>query len=93
MYGDYCFWSWFRYWYLDSVNYVTLLLLDKGYYDYDHVQPEEKKRIVTYEESVKSDEEVCNLLAGFGLKQFANKKPKTIDEIQKHIIEQESYGS
>ena len=93
MYGDYCFWSWFRYWYVDSANYVTMLLLDKGYYDYDHEAKEQEAPIQLWEDTVKSDEEVRGILAGFGFSQFTEKMPKTIDEIQEHIIKQESYGS
>ena len=33
IYGNYGFWSWLRYWWLDTENYVTFMLMDKGYYD------------------------------------------------------------
>lgn len=29
IYGNYCFWSWLRYWYLDSVEKQSVILLDK----------------------------------------------------------------
>ena len=93
MYGDYCFWSWLRYWYIDSVNFVTLLLLDKGYFDYDFERSDIPTKYGSFDQTVKSEEDVQSMLAGFGFCGKKNKKPETIDEIQKHIIEQESYGS
>lgn len=93
MYGNYCFWAWLRYWYIDSANYVTMLLLDKGYYDYDFEKTEPVEKPVLWEDTIKSDEEVRGLLAGFGFSQFKEKKPETLEEIQNHIIKQESYGS
>lgn len=90
IYGNYGFWSWFRYWYLDSVNYVTMLLLDKGYFDYDF---EKVAREVKWEDTVKSDEEVADMLSMFGMGPKARKKPETTEEIQNYIIKQEGYGS
>ncbi len=29
IYGDYCFWSWLRFWYLDSVSKQSVILMDK----------------------------------------------------------------
>lgn len=43
VYGNSGFWAWLRYWYLDSADFVTLMLMDKGYYDYDYEKPKEKK--------------------------------------------------
>ena len=82
MYGNYNFWSWFRYWYVDSCNLVTMILLDKGYFDYD-AQKAEKP--VVWEDTVKSDEEVADMLAMFGIGQ---KRPETEEDIQKHILNQ-----
>lgn len=52
-----------------------MVLIDKGYYDYDYEEPKgakyEKQKVVTIEETKKSDEEVENILAAFG---FGRKK-------------------
>ena len=69
-----------------------MLLLDKGYYDYDYEKTEKPEKKVMWEETIKSDDEVKGILAGFGFGQFAKKKPTTTDEIQNYIIKQESYG-
>ena len=37
IYGNYTFEAWRRY--LDSADFVTLMLMDKGYYDYDFLEP------------------------------------------------------
>jgi hypothetical protein len=58
------------------------MLLDKGYFDYDF------EKIETVEEyHEKTEEELKDILAGFGFKQFA-KKPETDEEIQEHILKQ-----
>lgn len=43
VYGNYNLWSWLRYWYLDTENYVTWMLYDKGFHDYDYTEPKETK--------------------------------------------------
>lgn len=35
-------WAWLKYWFLDSADVVTLMLIDKGYYDYDYTEPKTK---------------------------------------------------
>lgn len=41
LYGNYNFWSWLRYWYLDSADFIAMMAIDKSYFDYDY---EEKAR-------------------------------------------------
>jgi hypothetical protein len=67
LYGNYNWWSWFRYWYLDTVNQITMLLIDKGYYDYDYEQAKTKVTQLLYEDTVKSEADTSNLLAKFGI--------------------------
>lgn len=67
---------------MDSANLVTMMLLDKGYFDYDF---EKFEKPIVWEDTVKSDEEVADMLAMFGM---APKKPQTAEEIQKYIINQ-----
>ena len=81
-----------RYWYLDSCNVVNMILVDKSYFDYDHEKTEKPVPIVDWESTIKTDEEVHDLLSMFGLG-GACKKPDSLEDIQEHIIKQESYGS
>ena len=69
-----------------------MLLLDKGYFDYDY-QRIEREEIVTWEDTVRSDEEIRDIMAGFGIGVKRKKKPETLEDIQDYIIKQESYGS
>lgn len=68
-----------------------MLLLDKGYFDYDFERTE-REEVVTYEDTARSDEEISEIMAGFGIG-VKRKKPETLEEIQNHIIKQERYGS
>lgn len=69
-----------------------MILLDKGYFDYDYDKTE-RKEVVTWEETVRSDEEIRDIMAGFGIGVKREKKPETLEEIQNYIIKQEGYGS
>ena len=72
---------------MDSVNFVTMLLLDKGYFDYDYEKTEKPAELVNWEDTIKSEEEVDGILAAFGM--TANrKKPQTEEEIQGYILKQ-----
>ena len=62
-----------------------MLLLDKGYFDYDF---EKVEKPVVWEDTIKSDDEVQEMLAIFGLGNKAKKKPETTEDIQNHIINQ-----
>lgn len=44
IYGNFGLWAWLRYWYLDSADYITLMLIDKSYYDYDFSEEAIEKR-------------------------------------------------
>ena len=54
VYGNYNFWSWFRYWYVDSCNLVTMILMDKGYFDYDFESVEKPPLTVDWESTIKT---------------------------------------
>ena len=68
-----------------------MIMVDKGYFDYDY-EKSKKENVVTYEESRRSDEEIRDIMAGFGIG-VQRKRPETLEDIQNHIIKQESYGS
>lgn len=69
-----------------------MLLLDKGYFDYDF-ERSEKEEVVTYEDTVRSDEEIREIMAGFGIGVKRKREQRTLEEMQKYIIKQEGYGS
>ncbi len=69
-----------------------MILVDKSYFDYDHEKTEKPVPVVNWESTIKTDEEVHSILSMFGLG-GAVKTPKTLEDIQEHIIKQESYGS
>lgn len=69
-----------------------MILLDKGFFDYDYSIPDDKKEFVDWADTVKTEEELHDMLSGFGFG-TGKKRQKTLDEIQSHIIKQESYGS
>lgn len=70
---------------MDNADYVTLMLMDKGYYDYDFEAPKEIQKRKTYEESVKSDEELREILGRFGW----GKKPMSAEQLQSEVMEEE----
>lgn len=69
-----------------------MLLLDKGYFDYDF-ERSEKEEVVTYEDTVRSDEEIREIMAGFGIGVKRKREQRTLEEMQNYIIKQEGYGN
>lgn len=64
-----------------------MMLIDKGYYDYDFKKVEPKKKQVLFEDTVKDKDQVRSLLAKFGIG-TAKKEPKDMDmeELQEYAI-------
>lgn len=56
------------------MDYINLLLIDKGYYDYDFQEAKPIVKVKNYDESAKSDDEIKNILSRFGWG-----KPKDVD--------------
>lgn len=52
---------------MDSVEWLTLAIMDKGYYDYDYQYIEPRQEIRLVEDTAKSDEEIAKRLARFGI--------------------------
>lgn len=44
IYGNYGFWSWFQFWFMDSVFKQTVMLMDKTRIDYDYKKGESVRR-------------------------------------------------
>lgn len=64
-----------------------MMLVDKGFFDYDYEQFGVLDEGRDWAETVRSDEEIDSIMRGFGFGK-RTKKPKSLDEIQKHIIKQ-----
>lgn len=60
-----------------------MMLLDKGYYDYDFEPKKEQYKPIMYEDTVKSEEETRSLLARFGI---GKSKEESLEELQKQVI-------
>lgn len=82
VYGDTGFWAWLRYWYLDSADFVTLMLMDKGYYDYDYEPVKKKPELTAEDKELLTAEKLDALL---GVKRI-NPKPLNPEEIQRAVM-------
>ena len=66
-----------------------MMLVDKGYYDYDFEHKKEKVRQTLYEDTVKSESEVRGLLARFGIgRPKAEQKEESLEELQEMAMKQ-----
>lgn len=86
IYGNYGFWSWLRYWWLDTENYVTFMLMDKGYYDYDYERPSVKTKAVMT--AAKSEAELAEQLSRMGFGK-APSNPLSPAELQAEVMAEE----
>ena len=84
IYGNYGFWSWLRYWHLDSADYVLMMLMDKGYYDYDYEAVKEKPVLTAEDREIWSQEKLHAIL---GVK--PRKKTLTPEELQAEVMAEE----
>ena len=76
-----------KYWYLDSANNVTFLLLDKGFYDYDYKALSEFDKTKDIQElGDESAEETQNAWAKFTLEPKKDLTKMSMDELQRHAI-------
>ena len=62
-----------------------MILMDKGYFDYDFEKVDKADVPVDWNDTVKSEEQVWDILSGFG--PWAHRS-KSVEEIQEHIIKQ-----
>lgn len=63
-----------------------MMLVDKGYYDYDFERVEANAQLL-YEDTVKSDSEVRGLLSRFGI---GKPKEQSIEELQEYVMSENS---
>ena len=67
-----------------------MMLVDKGYYDYDFERKKEVAKQVLYEDTVKSDDEVRSWLARFGIGQKHTEE--SLEELQEMAMKQIAQG-
>lgn len=66
-----------------------MMLIDKGYYDYDFEHKKAVAKQMLYEETVKNESEVRGLLARFGIGNAkVESSEESLDELQKMAMEQ-----
>lgn len=68
-----------------------MMLVDKGYYDYDFEQKKKKVRQALYEDTVKSESEVRGLLARFGIGN-AKRSEESLEELQEMAMKEIAQG-
>jgi hypothetical protein len=68
-----------------------MMLVDKGYYDYDFERKKEVAKQVLYEDTVKSDDEVRSWLARFGIGN-AKRSEESLEELQEMAMKQIAQG-
>lgn len=78
-------WSWLRYWYLDGENYITLMLLDKSYYDYDYEATKGELPKYAGEKHEPSEERTDYLMRRFGFGKYSVKKLSP-EELQAELM-------
>ena len=64
-----------------------MMLVDKGYYDYDFERKKEKVRQALYEDTVKSESEVRGLLARFGIGN-AKQSEESLEDLQEMAMKE-----
>lgn len=64
--------------------------MDKGFYDYDYNYTEPVVQQKTYEESVKSDDEVKDMLGAFGWFGKKKKEPLSAEQLQSEVMAEEN---
>ena len=70
-----------------------MMLVDKGYYDYDFERKKEVAKQVLYEDTVKSDDEVRSWLARFGIgnasaSQGVERSEESLEELQEMAMKE-----
>lgn len=66
-----------------------MMLVDKGYYDYDFERKKEVAKQVLYEDTVKSEDEVRSWLARFGIGQpKVEPSEESLEELQKMAMKE-----
>ena len=61
-----------------------MMLVDKGYYDYDFERIKEVAKPILVEDTIKSEEETRSLLARFGI----GKPKESLEELQEMAMKQ-----
>ena len=76
-----------RYWYIDSERMVTMMLIDKPYYDYDYKYY--KNQAEDKDSELNTEEKTHSILARFGIgikKEEKNPSEMDMDELQRYAM-------
>ena len=66
-----------------------MMLVDKGYYDYDFERKKDITKRLLYEDTVKSEGETLNLLARFGIgKPKPSESEESLEELQQMAMKE-----
>ena len=68
-----------------------MMLVDKGYYDYDFERVKEVAKPILVEDTIKSEEETRRLLSRFGFG-IAEPKEESLEELQEMAMKQIAQG-
>lgn len=71
-----------KYWFIDSASQTLMMLIDKGYYDYDF---EKMAKQIDSMDNAKTDEEVEDRLKKFGFN-FGSVEDMNAEEIQEYAM-------
>lgn len=65
-----------------------MMLIDKGYYDYDFKVAPKKPVVILFEDTVKDEAQTRSILARFGIGTAVQKDPKDMDmeELQEYAM-------
>lgn len=87
IYGNYNFWSWLKYHYIDSVVKQTIMLLDKTRIDYNYDKNNKDK--VNKKRDKKQEEELANFNSMIGINYMTQEERATR---LRNIIKQKENG-
>lgn len=76
-----------RYWYIDSERMVTMMLIDKPYYDYDYKYY--KNQAEDKDSELNTEEKTHSILARFGIgikKEEKDPSEMDMDELQRYAM-------
>ena len=76
-----------RYWYIDSERMVTMMLIDKPYYDYDYKYY--KSQAEDKDSELNTDEKTHSILARFGIgtkREAKDPSERDMEELQRSAM-------
>lgn len=90
IYGAVNLWAWLRYWHIESADNITLLLMDKGYYDYDYERP--SREDIARKRAARSDAELESRIGGSILGRLLRRREVDAEDIQREMLNRMGEG-